>query len=165
MVRPARRRTAPRAVSPEEAPLDGASPEADSETPGRLFQQFIHLKKTGDAMLAEAAPYKKALMDVLEKEGVADSDGHVWYQFPDPIAGHPAMKRERRVRTEVDAAAVKEILTAAGLWGECHQTIQVLDEDAVFAAVQRGALTDSDLEQMFPKKIIWAFVPSKVAAP
>jgi hypothetical protein len=37
----------------------------------------------------------------------------------------------------------------------------VLDEDADMACLYEGLLSEEDVDTMFPKKITWAFVPSK----
>jgi hypothetical protein len=37
----------------------------------------------------------------------------------------------------------------------------VLNEDQVMACLYEGLLTEEDVDSMFPKKIIWAFIPSK----
>ena len=43
----------------------------------------------------------------------------------------------------------------------CYTIQPVLNEDEVMACLYEGLLTEAEVDMMFTKKIVWAFIPSK----
>ena len=71
------------------------------------------------------------------------------------------MKRERRVSRSVDEESAERILREEGLYERCYDTVPVLNQDEVMACLIEDLLTDEQVEEMFPSKVSWAFVPKK----
>ena len=136
------------------------SVSADDGVLGKV-RNFIHLKNKIDDLTKEQSQVKSYLSDLVDTEGEADDKGHLWYPLPEEIEGYRSLKRERRVSQGLDLDEAERILKDKGLDGRCFRTMPVLDEDAVMACLYEGLLTEEEIDTMFPKKITWAFIPSK----
>jgi hypothetical protein len=77
------------------------------------------------------------------------------------VDGYRSLQRQRKVSQSLDPAEANRILTAKGLADRCYSMEPVLNEDQVMSCLYEGLLTEEDIDTMFPKKIIWAFIPSK----
>ena len=82
-------------------------------------------------------------------------------QLDEEVDGYRALQRQRRVSQKLDPEAAETLLKAKGLDARCYQLLPVLDEDAVMSCLYEGLLTEEEVDAMFPKSIVWAFVPSK----
>jgi hypothetical protein len=138
-----------------------ATEPTETDTLVRETRSFLRVKNTADMLKKEADQIRDRLAEIVMSTGEADENGSVWLDLPDEIEGIVALKRERRVSQSLDADEAERILESKGLAARCYKTIPVLDEDEVMAALYEGLLTEADIDTMFPKKVSWAFVPSK----
>jgi hypothetical protein len=120
-------------------------------------QQFIAIKRQLDDLTKEQTQLKNYLSDLVDREGEPDDKGHLWY----PLDGYRSLQRQRKVSQSLDADAATRILNERGLSDRCYSMQPVLNEDEVMACLYEGKLSEEDIDTMFPKKIIWAFIPSK----
>lgn len=124
-------------------------------------RNFVFLKNKIDDATKELSKVKSYLSDLVDTDGEADDKGHLWYQLPEEVDGYVSLKRERRVSQSLDLDEAERILKEKGLDSRCFVTMPVLNEDEVMACLYEGLLTEEDVDTMFPKKITWAFIPSK----
>lgn len=124
-------------------------------------REYVFLKKKIDDLAKEQNSIKARLSDMVDAEGESDDKGHLWYKLPEEVEGYVSLKRERRVSPGLDLEETTRILKEKGLETRCFRMEPVLDEDAVMACLYEGLLTEEEIDTMFPKKITWAFVPSK----
>lgn len=124
-------------------------------------RNFVFLKNKIDDATKELTKVKSYLSDLVDTDGEADDKGHLWYQLPEEVDGYVSLKRERRVSQSLDLDEAERILKEKGLDSRCFVTMPVLNEDEVMACLYEGLLTEEDVDTMFPKKITWAFIPSK----
>jgi len=136
------------------------SVSADDGVLGKV-RNFVFLKNKIDDATKELTQVKSYLSDLVDSDGEEDDKGHKWYQLPEEVGGYVSLKRERRVSQSLDLDEAERILKEKGLESRCFRTMPVLDEDAVMACLYEGLLSEEDVDTMFPKKITWAFVPSK----
>lgn len=127
----------------------------------RDVREYVFLKKKIDDLAKEQNTIKAKLSDVVDTEGESDDKGHLWYRLPEEVEGYVSLKRERRVTSGLDLEEAERILKDKGLDTRCFRMQPVLDEDAVMACLYEGLLTEEEIDTMFPKKITWAFIPSK----
>jgi hypothetical protein len=53
------------------------------------------------------------------------------------------------------------VIMSKGLESELYKTIQIIDEDALMAALYEGKLTEEEIELMYPEKVVWALILNK----
>lgn len=124
-------------------------------------RNFVFLKNKIDDATKELTKVKSYLSDLVDTDGEADDKGHLWYPLPEEVDGYVSLKRERRVSQSLDLEEAERILKEKGLDSRCFVTMPVLNEDEVMACLYEGLLTEEEVDTMFPKKITWAFIPSK----
>ena len=124
-------------------------------------REYLTYKKRIDDMTKSQSAIKNELMEVVEEHGVEDDKGHVWFELPEEVDGYVSLQRQRRVSQKLDMDAAVAILATKGLADRCIKTIPTVDEDEVMACLYEGKLSEKDIDEMFPKTITGAFVPSK----
>lgn len=124
-------------------------------------QQFLTIKRQLDDLTKEQAELKTFLSNLVDAEGEPDDKGHLWYSLEQEVDGYRSLQRQRKVSQSLDMQEANRILKEKGLDSRCFVMQPVLNEDEVMSCLYEGLLTEEDIDTMFPKKIIWAFLPSK----
>jgi hypothetical protein len=124
-------------------------------------QQFIAIKRQVDDLTKEQSQLKTFLSDLVDQEGEPDDKGHLWYPLEQEVDGYRSLQRQRKVSQSLDSNEASRILKEKGLADRCYSMQPVLNEDEVMSCLYEGKLTEEDIDTMFPKKITWAFIPSK----
>lgn len=125
------------------------------------FREFVSLKNRLDSISKEHSKVKEELSEYVIEHGQEDDRGHVRVELPEEVDGYTAIQRQRRVSQGLDMDAAILILTKKGLAERCIKAVPTIAEDEVMAALYEGKLSEEDIDTMFPKKITWAFVPTK----
>jgi len=125
------------------------------------FRDFISLKSRIESLTKEQSVLKEELNQYVIDNGQEDDRGHISVFLPEEVDGYTSMKRQRRVSQGLDMDAAILILTKKGLAERCIRSVPTVAEDEVMAALYEGKLTEQDIDTMFPKKITWAFIPTK----
>lgn len=125
------------------------------------FRNFISYKTRIDSLTKEQNKLKEELNEYIIEHGQEDDRGHIRVELPEEIDGYNSIQRQRRVSQGLDMDAAILILTKKGLADRCIKAVPTIAEDEVMAALYEGKLTEKDIDTMFPKKITWAFIPTK----
>jgi hypothetical protein len=125
------------------------------------FREFISYKRRIDDLTKSQNDLKAELNEYVEENGEEDDKGHLWVTLPEEVDGYVGMQRQRRVSQSLDLDAAIVLLTKKGLAQQCIKSIPTIDEDEVMACLYDGKLTEAEVDAMYPKKITWAFIPSK----
>lgn len=111
--------------------------------------------------------YKFALRDWLMEDGEVDENGHRWLTFDEPmtIEGKTwrAICAQRRLSSSLDIDATEELCKALGIYDKVFPVVSVrqFDEDALYAANQRGEISDEQLDGLITESETFAIVPVK----
>ena len=135
--------------------------QIDLEPVRREVQQYVSLKDEIASMDTRLGVIKKRITTFVEELGEANEKGSIVLPLNDEMSGTTAVVKQRRVSKMFDESAANTLLTDKGLFESCTKTIVTLDQDAVMAAYYDNKLTDADIEQMFPEKVVWALVMEK----
>jgi hypothetical protein len=119
----------------------------------QTLQQYLSLKEQIDLLSERQSELKKRLNDATEAYGEVDSKGHIVFEF-----GDARLVKQRKVSNPINEEVAMRILTEKDLLDECAPKIRKLDQDAIMAAVYKGFLTESDIDEMLPPKISYAFI-------
>jgi len=131
-----------------------------------LVHHYIINRMARERAEKEEGRDKKELMTILERQGEKSEEGHRSLPLPEPhpyvtAAGEEksviGIQRQRRVTQALDAEAAEKLLRKKGLWDDCTETIQVLNEDAILAANYEGKITDKELETLYGELENFAF--------
>ena len=122
---------------------------------------YLRMKQVIADLTKEANEIRDGLSRRVEEKGNTDDSGSFWLPLDDEIEGFTSLKRERRVSRSVDEESAERILREEGLYERCYDTVPVLNQDEVMACLIEDLLTDEQVEEMFPSKVSWAFVPKK----
>jgi uncharacterized protein YebE (UPF0316 family) len=93
--------------------------------------------------------------------GEVDDKGNIIVELPEEVNGFGAVVKQRRVSRKIDELVADEIITEKGMEEQLYKIIRVVDEDALMAALYNDELTEAEIDQMYPQKIVWALVMNK----
>jgi hypothetical protein len=110
---------------------------------------------------SELKTLKEKIFAHIDEEGEVDGSGNLFYEFPAEIEGVKMFQKQRRVTRKIEEGVAEQIISDKGLEDELYKTIRVVDEDALMAALYEGKLTEEEIEEMYPQKIVWALVMNK----
>ena len=124
-------------------------------------KKYAFLKSQLDYLEKEQKALREELFAVLDGEGEVDDKGNVMIQLPKEVDGFNSIIKQRRVTRKIDELKAEEIIAAHGLEETLYKTIRVVDEDALMAALYEEVLTEAEVDEMYPPKIVWALVLKK----
>ena len=124
-------------------------------------KKYAFLKSQLDYLEKEQKALREELFTFLDGEGEVDDKGNIMVQLPQEVEGFNSIIKQRRVTRKVDELKAEEIITAHGLEESLYKTVRVVDEDALMAALYEEVLTEAEVDEMYPPKIVWALVLKK----
>jgi len=124
-------------------------------------KKYAFLKSQLEYFEKEQKALREELFAVLDGEGEVDDKGNIMVQLPQEVDGFNSIIKQRRVTRKVDELKAEEIITAHGLEETLYKTVRVVDEDALMAALYEEVLTEEEVDEMYPPKVVWALVLKK----
>jgi hypothetical protein len=105
--------------------------------------------------------------------GRVDENGHRTYELPEPVTvgdvTYTGIQAQRKTSSSIDEDAVAELLRKKG--GEQlydlvfkRKVIRVFDEDQLFVLLQKGVLSEEELDEATSETESFALVPVKADA-
>lgn len=132
------------------------------------FRRWAFLKENVvEPAQREMNKLRDPLMSHVSIHGDADEKGSQFWSFPQPVCvgdrEYKGIKREARVSTTLNEDAAIQLAEDKKLPGVVILVPQV-DQDALYAAYQRGQITEAELDGLFEIKTTYAFKPASSAA-
>ena len=124
-------------------------------------KKYAFLKSQLEYFEKEQKALREELFAVLDGEGEVDDKGNIMVQLPQEVDGFNSIIKQRRVTRKVDELKAEEIITAHGLEDTLYKTVRVVDEDALMATLYEEVLTEEEVDEMYPPKVVWALVLKK----
>jgi len=125
-------------------------------------KEYAFLKGIVDDAEKRQKELKEKLFAYIEEHGFEDGKGHWWYELPESIDGVNSVQKEKRVsRIKIDDVVADRIIEEKGLSDRLYKTVRVVDQDALWAALFDGTLTEEEVDAIFPPKVVWALKLSK----
>jgi hypothetical protein len=121
-------------------------------------RQYIFVKNQVEYFESQLKALKEKIFEHVDLEGEVDGSGNVFVELPAEIEGVKTIQKQRRVTRKIEEGVAEQIISDKGLEDELYKTIRVVDEDALMAALYEGKLTEEEIDQMYPQKVIWALV-------
>jgi len=123
--------------------------------------EYAMLKKSIDQYEARQKELKASLFAKIEADGFEDDKGNLWLELPEPVEGYVSLQKQKRVTRKIDEMLAEDLIEKKGLANRLYKTVRVVDEDELMAALYEGLLTEEEVDEMFPAKIVWALMLSK----
>lgn len=117
-------------------------------------KQYIALKEQIKFLTERQTEIKTRLKEAVQLNGEVDGRGHIVLELDEDIKITNQRKESRSLNEEFAVDLLKE----RGIYNDCIKTVEVLQEDAIMAAVYKGQLTESEVDEMFPTKVSYAFL-------
>jgi hypothetical protein len=124
-------------------------------------QQYIFYKKQVEYFQQQMKDLRENLFSVIDDSGEKDDKGNIIFELPKEIEGFTSMTKQRRVSRKIDEDVAFEIIDERGLRDKLIKTVEVIDEDALMAALYSDELTEEEVDEMYPQTVVWALVMNK----
>jgi len=124
-------------------------------------REYAKVKTTIDALDSRSKELREALMDFIETLGYEDDKGNIQLELTSDIEGIVRLEKQRRATRKLNEDIAEDIINRHNLQTELYRYVKTVDEEAVMSAMYDGKLTEDEVDQMFPTKVIWALVPKK----
>jgi hypothetical protein len=117
-------------------------------------KQYVALKEQIKFLTDRQTEIKNRLKSAVSEIGEVDGRGHIVLELDEDIKITNQRKESRSLNEDFAISLLKE----RGIYNECIKTVEVLQEDAIMAAVYKGQLTEAEVDEMFPTKVSYAFL-------
>jgi hypothetical protein len=124
-------------------------------------KQYIFFKKQVEYFESELKSLREKLFEDIDANGELDGSGNLFVELSTEIDGVTMLQKQKRVSRKIDPQMADNLIVSKGLETELYKTIQVIDEDALMAALYEGKLTEEEVDLMYPQKIVWALILNK----
>jgi len=128
-------------------------------------KEFLGLKGQINTLQSREKEVKDRLHKVVQTDGYTDDKGHQFFDLPEPIEGYSKLKRERRVKQDIDTEKVMALVERKRGKKDAIDKVIVMvpavDEDALMAAYYRGDISDEEFQSLVTEKVNYAFKPVK----
>lgn len=124
-------------------------------------KQYSFTKQQLEYWEKQQKELKAKLFEKLDETGESDSSGNIVIELPEEIDGAVAIVKQRRVSRKINEERAFELIEEKGLRDSLIVTKEVVDEDALMAALYSDELTEEEIEEMYPQQIVWALVLKK----
>ena len=124
-------------------------------------QQYIFYKKQVEYFQEQMKELRDDLFSKIEESGETDDKGNLIFEFPEEIEGVKSMMKQRRVTRKIDEDVAFDIIDEKGLRDKLIKVVEVIDEDALMAALYSDELTEEEIDEMYPQTVVWALVMKK----
>lgn len=124
-------------------------------------KQYIFFKKQLEYFESEIKSLREKLFEKIDTDGEVDGSGNLFVELSNDIDGVTMLQKQKRVSRKIDEQMADNLIVSKGLEKELYKTIQVIDEDALMAALYEGKLTEEEVDLMYPQKIVWALILNK----
>ncbi len=124
-------------------------------------QQYAFYKKQVEYFQEQMKSLRENLFEEIEKNGEVDSKGNIVFELPKEIEGFVSMTKQRRVSRKIDEDIAFDLIDEKGLRDKLIKTVEIIDEDALMAALYSDELTEEEIDEMYPQTVVWALVMNK----
>lgn len=142
-------------IEPEESRI------LNPDDPETQVREYIKTKNLINSMEKRASELREKIFEYIEENGLEDAGGSTYLTLDAPIEGVVTIEKSRRAKRSIDEVKAEEILSSAGIADEIYKIVRVVDEDALMAAFFEGKVTEDQLDEMYPVKVIWALTTKK----
>ena len=124
-------------------------------------KEFAFAKKQIDILEKRQKELREQLFNHIEERGEVDDKGNLILELPEELDDVFSITKQRRVTRKIDEDVAFDIIDEKGLRDKLIKIVEVIDEDALMAALYNDELTEDEIDEMYPQSVVWALVMSK----
>jgi hypothetical protein len=124
-------------------------------------REYAKLKASMNYMEARQKELRDLLFSKIEEEGYEDEKGNVILDLPQSVEGIRCLQKTARITPYLDDTVAERIIEEKGIGDDVYKMVRVIDEGALMSQLYEGKLTEDEIDEMFPKKTIWALTTKK----
>lgn len=124
-------------------------------------REYALAKKQIESLEKRQKELREKLFAHIEENGEQDDKGNLILELPDDIDDFVAITKQRRVTRKIDEDVAFDIIDQKGLREKLVKIVEVVDEDALMAALYNDELTEEEIDEMYPQSVVWALVMNK----
>ena len=124
-------------------------------------KEFAFAKKQIDILEKRQKELREQLFNHIEERGEVDDKGNIILELPEELDDVFSITKQRRVTRKIDEDVAFDIIDEKGLRDKLIKIVEVIDEDALMAALYNDELTEDEIDEMYPQSVVWALVMSK----
>jgi hypothetical protein len=129
----------------------------DINTVKQTVKQYLSLKSEIDLLVDRSNTLKERLKTDVQELGKTDERGHVVLEMEDV-----KLTNQRKVSKNLDMDIAEKMLREKNIYDKCVKMVPVLQENEILACVYTGELSESDIDEMFPAKVSYAFLVKEI---
>jgi hypothetical protein len=119
-------------------------------------QEYVKLKESVAHMEARQKELREKIFAHIETEGNEDTSGSMSLYLDRPIGEVQRVQKTRRGKRTLNEELADQIIEQTGIGQEVYEFKRVINEGALMAAYYEERITEEQLDEMFPTKVIWA---------
>ena len=124
-------------------------------------REYIKLKATMESLESRQKELREKLFAKIDEDGFEDDKGNVVLELAATVEEVVRLEKQRRVTRKIDEIKADEVIAEKQLGDEVYEMKRVINEDALMAAHYEGKISEEELDEMFPAKIVWALTTKK----
>lgn len=124
-------------------------------------KEYAHAKKQIEALEKRQKELREKLFAHIDENGEQDSKGNLVLELPEDFEEFTTVTKQRRVSRKIDEDVAFDIIDEKGLRDKLIKIVEVIDEDALMAALYTDELTEEEIDEMYPQTVVWALVMNK----
>lgn len=143
------------------ARVSEAEPRMNKDELIAQAKEYAFAKKQVEYFEKKLKDLKQEIFEHVEERGEQDDKGNIVLELPEEIEGFFAITKQRRVSRKIDEDVAFDIIEEKGLRDKLIKIVEVIDEDALMAALYNDELTEAEIDEMYPQSVVWALVMNK----
>lgn len=143
------------------ARVSKAEPRMEQDELIAQAKEFAFAKKQIDILEKRQKELREQLFNHIEERGEVDDKGNLILELPEELDDVFSITKQRRVTRKIDEDVAFDIIDEKGLRDKLIKIVEVIDEDALMAALYNDELTEDEIDEMYPQSVVWALVMSK----
>ena len=119
-------------------------------------REYVMLKSSMTTMEARAKELREKIFEAIDAEGTEETSGSVSLYLDTPIGDVQRVQKTRRAKRTLNEEIADRIIEETGIGLDVYEMKRVINEGELMAAFYNERITEDQLDEMFPTKVVWA---------
>jgi hypothetical protein len=118
--------------------------------------EYVKLKESMSFMEARQKELREKIFAAIDTDGTEETSGSVSLYLDTPIGDVQRVQKSRRATRKLNEELAEAIIESAGISDDVYEMKRIINEGALMAAFYDEKITEEQLDEMFPTKVVWA---------